>query len=114
MDWWGPMLGFVGALTASGFAFYQWRRTEQARSRTEYQADRAMTLKDLVDRLQALQVVTRQGAITRDALAEQARPLNVYLIERRHVLRQDEEESARKYLSALVELHQAILTALAA
>ncbi|MFC7244146.1 hypothetical protein ACFQO7_16865 [Catellatospora aurea] len=114
MDILGPVLGFLGGALAVGLGFLQWRRTERNRRTRELSQRSAGAIEELQTRLRQLQILSRGGAISAEALAEQARHLNIFLIEKRSVLDAEIETAARDYLAALSDIHREISDAGAA
>ncbi|GAA1376265.1 hypothetical protein GCM10009661_44130 [Catellatospora chokoriensis] len=107
----GPVLGFLGGALAVGLGFLQWRRTERNRRTRELSQRSAAAIEELQSRLRQLQILSRGGAISAEALGEQTRHLNIFLIEKRSVLDAEIETAARDYLAALGDIHREIAEA---
>jgi hypothetical protein len=103
--WLGPVLGLLGVVVTTAAGYYQWRRTSRKRREASYHARRARVLEELLAKLDGLQIVSRRGTISQDALDAQARGLNEFLIAHGTVLDDAVRAHARQYLAALVELH---------
>lgn len=107
-SWLAPVLGLAGTVVVAALGYYQWRRTDKQRRDREFNQKRAATLQTLVERMQGLQLVSRNRTVQRAGLEAQKKQLNEFLIENRLWLKPKDEELARSYLDALIAINTAM------
>jgi hypothetical protein len=109
--WLAPTLALVGTVVVAAVGYYQWRRNDKRRRAADFNKKRASVLRALVERLQKLQLLSRNRAGQSTNLASQAKGLNEFLIENRLWIRPNEAQLARQYLEALIEISSAMESA---
>ena len=111
VSWLAPALGFVGTVVVAALGYYQWRRTDKRRRAGDFNKTRAAILQTLVERLQQVQLFSRERAGQPADLDSQVKGLNEFLIENRLWIEPNETQLARQYMEALAAINSAMLTA---
>jgi len=75
-------LGFIGTVAVAALGYYQWRRTDKRGRAADFNKTRVTVLQTLVERLQQVQLLSRERAGQSADLDSQLKGLNEFLIER--------------------------------
>jgi len=104
-EWLGPVLGLIGTLVVAGLGFFQWRKTAERKRQSEFESKRAEVLQGLVERLQDVQLVSRERTSIDADINDQVKPINEYLIRNQIWLEPEDGQFAKQYMNALLAIH---------
>jgi hypothetical protein len=111
VSWLAPTLGFIGTVAVAALGYYQWRRTDKRGRAADFNKTRATVLQTLVERLQQVQLLSRERAGQSADLDSQLKGLNEFLIENRLWIEPNEAHLALQYMEALIAINSAMESA---
>jgi hypothetical protein len=111
MDWVGSSLVLAGALAAAGIGYWQWKRVERRKSRSQFNNARATALDTVIKKLEDLEIKSRAKDISQTELEQEVARMNELLIKNRSTLTEEDGVNAHIYLNAVTEIHKVISNA---